>query len=198
MENNLPESVKMVKQFHDLFEHPVGRVIGEEPLNIRQLRVKLLFEELMELAEASDVRQTAAVLCFKHLQKENVKVQVNGNDVALDMTDIPVDGYNVDVIEEADALADLQYVLDGKKLTSGLYPYMEDVFRVVHENNMSKAHKSEAHCLETVEKTFNIKGGYQTAERGGLWFLYNGDGKLTKPWDHKKVSIAPLIPYKKP
>ena len=192
MENKLSESVKMVKEFHDLFEHPVGRVIGEEPLHIRQLRIKLLFEELMELAVASDVRQTAALLCFKHLQKEDMRVQIKGEEINIDLSNVPVDGYKVDVVEEADALADLQYVLDGKKLTSGLYIHMEEVFKIVHQNNMTKAHRSETHANETIERKPE-EGPFTKAERSGLWFIYNKDGKLTKPWDHKKVSIKPII-----
>ncbi len=201
---NLPESVKMVKEFHDLFEHPIGRVIGSEPLNIRQLRIKLLFEELSELADAGDVRQTFAVLCFKHMQKVNAQMNILENKEVTVKFDLPADGDNVDSVEEADALGDLQYVLDGKKLTSGLYPYMEDVFERIHQNNMSKAHKDEGHCMATVEANggeliFNPNskpgdGNWHIAERGGLFFLYNPDGKLTKPHDHIKVSIAPLLP----
>lgn len=191
-DNALPSSVKMVKEFHDLFEHPVGRVLGKEPLNIRQLRIKLLFEELVELAAAGDVSQTMGILCFKQLQKFDCQVII-GEDKNLNLKlNLPPDGDNVDIVEEADALADLQYVLDGKKLTSGLYPYMEGVFERVHQNNMTKAHRSDAHAMETAEK--GNMDGYSIAERGGLFFLYNSDGKLTKPWDHKKVSIAPLLP----
>lgn len=191
----ISKSVLMVKKFHDLFEHPIGRVIGEEPLNIRQLRIKLLFEELVELAEAGDVNTTMAMLCLKHLEKVNVKMHIDHakKEMKVDMTEIPADGDNVNSVEEADALADLQYVLDGKKLTSGLYPYMDEIFEVVHNNNMNKAHKNLDHIMQTCDRKPD-EAPFTHAERGGLFFLYNKDGKLTKPWDHIKVSIAPLLP----
>lgn len=193
---NLPASVKMVKQFHDLFEHPIGRVIGQEPLNIRQLRIKLLFEELAELAEAGDVRQTMAVLSSQYLQKVNARIIIEKDQTQNIAFDLPPDGNNVDSVEEADALADLQYVLDGKKLTSGLYLYMDAIFERVHMNNMSKAHRTEDHANETMDKKPD-EAPFTKALRGDLWFLYNKDGKLTKPWDHKKVSIASLLPLLK-
>lgn len=199
MKHEIAKSVLMVKEFHDLFEHPVGRVIGQEPLNIRQLRIKLLFEELAELAEASDVRQTMAILAYQHLQKVDAKMTVKPipgqqAEVTFQLGHI-ADGDNVDVVEEADALADLQYVLDGKKLTSGLYLYMDEVFEVVHKNNMSKAHRDEEHAIQTInrEKDLQKRVLYTKAERDGKWFVYNHDGKLTKPWDHIKVAIAPII-----
>lgn len=194
MENSkLPASVQMVKQFHDLFEHPIGRVIGQEPLNIRQLRVKLLFEELVELAEAGDVRQTMAVLSSQYLQKVNARIVIEKDQTQNITFELPPDGNNVDSVEEADALADLQYVLDGKKLTSGLYLYMDAIFERVHMNNMNKAHRTEDHANETMDKKPE-EAPFTKALRGDRWFLYNKDGKLTKPWDHMKVSIAPLLP----
>lgn len=168
-------TVEQVLAFHELFEHPIGTLEGSEPLKIRQLRIKLLFEELKELAEASDVRKTFYNLC-------------------LNTCDSPwhskADGNNVDRVEELDALCDLQYVLDGKKLTSGLYEIFDQAFDLIHENNMKKAHRSQAHVVETSA----IKGvTLECIERNGVFVAVDENGKTTKPHDHKKVDLTPLF-----
>lgn len=100
------------------------------------------------------------------------------------------DGDNPNIVEEADAIGDLQYVLDGKKVTSGLYPVMEAVSFAIHQNNMRKAHRSREHA----EKTIGIvEDGWSILEKEGLFLLYNADKKLTKPHDHKKVDLAPIV-----
>lgn len=170
------DNLKMVTEFHLLFNHPIGYgSTCEEPRNIRQLRLKLLFEELVELAEASDVRDTMNELCSAYFD--------NHEGV--------IDGDNVDKVEELDALCDLQYVLSGKILTAGLHEVFDENFQIVHENNMKKAHTSYDHAKETVL----VKGedallNYTVAQqKGGKWLLFNKDGKLTKPHDHVKVKL---------
>src|SRR6478609_1553583 len=96
--------VASVKEFHQVFEHPINK-LGQEQLKIRQLRIKLLFEELKELAEASDCKETFRDLCEATVSDEN---WLNATD-----------GDNVDHLEELDALCDIQYVLAGKVLTGG-------------------------------------------------------------------------------
>lgn len=66
-----------------------------------------------------------------------------------------VDG---DIVEVADALADLQYVLSGAILEFGLADRFGALFDEVHRSNMSKACNS----LEEAEATV----GYYQRERG--------------------------------
>lgn len=171
----MKKSVEQVKEFHLAFEHPIGKLEGLEPLKIRQLRIKLLFEEIKELAEASDVQKTFKSLC----EKETDDITIHH------------DGDNVNKVEELDALCDIQYVLDGKKLTSGLYEVFEEGFNIVHSNNMTKAHRDEEHVKESSEK---LGIHLECINRNGVYIAVNPDGKLTKPWDHKKVSLNHLIP----
>lgn len=179
------KQLELVRDFHNLFEHPIKETIEEdEPLKIRQLRVKLLFEELTELVDASDVRDTMFNLC---------------NDYALgnrqkhgDIGDCRwVDGDNVNKLEELDALCDIQYVLLGKVLTGGYHKVFYPAFKVVHENNMTKAHRDDNHATVTVFKSKSAN--FNRVCKDGKVLLYNSDGKLTKPWDHKKVSLEPFI-----
>jgi len=176
------DSIKKVLDFHTTFNQRVGTSpTALEPLEVRQLRIKLLFEELAELAEASDCKMTMTELCFNyfgpHLKLEDHEC---------------VDGDNVNKIEELDALADIQYVLNGKIITSGLQEVFDSAFNVVHENNMTKAHTS----LDHAKKTAREKGliGHQIVTRDNHKFLlYNGDGKLIKPYDHVKVGLENFV-----
>lgn len=172
------DSLRRVKDFHQLFEHPIGALKDQEPLKIRQLRINLLFEELKELAEAGDVMGTFRDLC---------------NGVVADEKLLSAqDGDNVDKVEELDAICDIQYVLNGKILTSGLYPVFDEAFIMVHSNNMSKAHGN----LESAQQTVAANGGYdevRVVERMGKILTVRKDGKLIKPHDHKKVNLKPLI-----
>lgn len=174
-------TTQKVKEFHETFEHPIGSIEGGEPLKIRQLRIKLLFEEIAELAEAGDVPATMESLCHKYI-----------SDSTADNGQPNVDGDNVNRIEELDALCDIQYVLDGKKLTSGLHEVFDEAFDLIHSNNMNKAHESEYHALKTVQ--VNKLEDYSIKAKDGKFLLFNSIGKLIKPHDHKKVTLNHLIP----
>ena len=172
------DTVSKVKEFHETFDHPVLKLKDAESLKLRQLRIKLLFEELHELAEAGDVMNTFINLCFA------VQRDLKGSYSDFDDTGI------YDRVEELDALCDLQYVLDGKKLTSGLHEVFDEAFKLVHENNMGKAHRDDAHVQETAK----LKGEVlNTVKRNGLVIAIKDGGKIIKPHDHKKVSLSHLI-----
>ena len=190
--------LKQVKEFHDTFDCLVGNVDVLEPLDIRQLRIKLLFEELVELSVASDCNKTMANLCDKHVfnaintsaketDMEDMRVQVlyeqlNENNIT--------DGNNVDLVEELDALADIQYVLNGKILTSGLYNCFDENFDIVHANNMTKAHRSVEHAQETIDKyNKNNTDVLHYVEKNGRYLVLNDSKKLIKPHDHTKVKL---------
>lgn len=165
-------TLRQVQEFHQVFDHPIGNLTDIELLKVRQLRIKLLFEELTELAEASDCRYTLSSLCAEHLG------QGAGTD-----------GDNVNKLEELDACCDLQYVLNGKIITAGLQNVFDANFDRVHQNNMSKAHSTYEQALETKNKNrftnYNIK-----PKDGGLFILTNADGKIIKPHDHVKVALS--------
>lgn len=56
-----------------------------------------------------------------------------------------------DIVEIADALCDLQYVLSGAVLEFGLGEKFVDLFNEVQRSNMSKACETEEQAQETVE-----------------------------------------------
>lgn len=174
-------STDKVKEFHKLFEQPIISIHEIESRDTRQLRIKLLFEELTELAEASDVMRTFCNLCTKVLKQKNDYYENDGD--------------KVNFVEELDAICDIQYVLDGKKLTSGLHEVFDEAFDIVHNNNMTKAHTSPEHAAKTLfhNKVMN-PNEWRVDERDGKYLVFNADNKLTKPWDHKKVDLSHLLP----
>jgi predicted HAD superfamily Cof-like phosphohydrolase len=199
------KSLQQVADFHRLFNHPIGEnPQSSEPLKTRQLRIKLLFEELAELAEASDCKATMAKLSNDYINK---LLEANGGmeasveeantefqEMILDAREIK-DGDNVNKTEELDALCDIQYVLNGKILTAGLHRVFDPAFNQVQANNMAKAHASEDHCLETITQQ---QGGHLTPDwrnyfniekKGEFYILSNAHGKVIKPHNHEKVKL---------
>jgi predicted HAD superfamily Cof-like phosphohydrolase len=107
-------SFELVKEFHNAFGHPVA----EEPTvlvdaNYEQMRLNLILEELEELFEAC------------------------GYDTApfKDMV-APVKWDGTDIVAVADALADLEYVVNGMAVSMGID--LPAVVREVHRSNMTK------------------------------------------------------------
>ena len=173
-QNSMNKSLEQVQEFHEIFNHPIGNLTELEPLQVRQLRIKLLFEELEELAEASDCNYT-----FFHLCNEFTE----GDDDISEM-----DGDNVNQIQELDALCDIQYVLNGKIITAGMQDIFDREFDKVHQNNMSKSHRSFAHAYETTLKSGDTK--YNITPKSDKFIVTNEAGKIIKPHDHKKVELS--------
>lgn len=173
--------IEQTKDFHKIFNHPIGTIDTLEPLNIRQLRIKLLFEELCELAEASDCKRTLYELCSA---EKNILEQKNFAINAYYL----IDSNNVNQIEELDALCDIQYVLNGKIITAGMHEIFDKNFDMVHQNNMSKAHTSEQHAIETAKQHNEYQCTITNKE--DYWIVTNKYGKIIKPWDHKKVLLS--------
>lgn len=84
----------------------------------RILRIKLLLEEVLELAEALDV-----------------EVRLSDQKVNEDVLEYNA-GSNVDLVETADAIADISVVNDGAGLACGFD--MEPIDKEVHRTNMEK------------------------------------------------------------
>jgi len=101
---------------------------------------------------------------------------------------------NRDIVEVADALCDIQYVLAGAILEFGLGEKFKDLFEEVQRSNMSKACASEQEATETVAyyKTNKDTECYYK-EEAGRWLVYRkSDNKTIKsinysPADLKRV-----------
>lgn len=91
------EMQRKVREFHEVFDHPVRDVPQATSIDEWDLRAELIFEELKEYEDA----------CARG-----------------------------DVVEIADALGDLLYVVFGTAVAHGID--LEPVFREIHRSNMSK------------------------------------------------------------
>ncbi|MCO5230658.1 MAG: nucleoside triphosphate pyrophosphohydrolase family protein [Chitinophagales bacterium] len=101
---------------------------------------------------------------------------------------------NNDLIEVADALCDIQYVLSGAILEFGLKDKFSDLFDEVQRSNMSKACKTLQEAEATM-KFYLEKDGTESyyKEKDGLFLVYrSADHKTLKsiqysPADLKKI-----------
>lgn len=102
-----------------------------------------------------------------------------------------------DVVEAADALADLQYVLSGAVLEFGMHHCFKDIFDEVQRSNMSKACATEAEAQETVQHYKQTKGVDATMECIGNsgQFLVNRipDRKVLKSIRYSQPQLKPIL-----
>jgi predicted HAD superfamily Cof-like phosphohydrolase len=100
-----------------------------------------------------------------------------------------------DIIEIADALCDLQYVLSGAVLEFGLGEKFADLFNEVQRSNMSKACNSMQEAIETLshyKQKDGTEGFYK--EINGKWVVYrNGDNKVLKSVNYSPTDLKKII-----
>lgn len=102
---------------------------------------------------------------------------------------------NNDIVEVADALCDLQYVLAGAILEFGLGEKFKDLFDEVHRSNMSKACTTPEEADKTVahyQTNHNTESYYQEIE--GKYLVYRApDNKTLKSINYSPADLATII-----
>ncbi len=117
-------TIELVQEFHEKFGHPVAKKVGEGlAAELRALRVRLIAEELAELCHAWGVQLHCVVNDEKDDTQDEISVWANPEAA-------------VNHSEGADALGDLDYVIQGANLVAG-YP-AQAVVEEIHRSNMSK------------------------------------------------------------
>lgn len=103
---------------------------------------------------------------------------------------------NNNIVEAADALCDLQYVLSGAILEFGLADKFPDLFAEVQRSNMSKA----CETLEQAEATiahYTKQGSpcYSVYDdKQEVYIIYRtSDDKLLKSIDYSPANLKPII-----
>jgi predicted HAD superfamily Cof-like phosphohydrolase len=102
---------------------------------------------------------------------------------------------NNDIVEAADALADIQYVLSGAILEFGLSDKFDDLFNEVQRSNMSKA----CSTIEEAEQTINFylkKDGTKAywKEKEGKYLVHRtDDDKLLKSINYSPADLKKII-----
>lgn len=115
-----------VKEFHETFNHPVNSKPTVPDEKIVKLRLALILEEFIELTEACVNEETAEA---QHL--------VQTLHHAMDhVKSLKAENLNVDVVEVADALTDINYVTYGAGHCFGVD--LDECMQEVQRSNMSK------------------------------------------------------------
>lgn len=102
---------------------------------------------------------------------------------------------NNDIVEIADALCDIQYVLSGAILEFGLGHRFKELFEEVQRSNMSKACQTEDEAKATVEYFRTHKGEecyYKEME--GLYLVYRtNDNKTMKSINYSPADLKGVL-----
>lgn len=101
---------------------------------------------------------------------------------------------NNNIIEVADALADLQYVLTGAIHAFGLGEIFTDIFNNVHDSNMSKACNSEEEALTTMREYTKQNIETDVVLRDDKALVYRkSDNKVLKNINYTPANLKSII-----
>jgi predicted HAD superfamily Cof-like phosphohydrolase len=115
--------------------------------------------------------------------------------IAEELKELEVAILEKDIVEIADALCDIQYVLSGAILEFGLGEKFKSLFEEVQRSNMSKACKSEEEAIATV-KHYKEKDGTECyyKEEAGKWLIYRkSDNKTLKSINYSPANLESII-----
>ena len=100
-----------------------------------------------------------------------------------------------DVVEVADALADLIFVCCGSILEFGMGDKFDELFLEVHRSNMSKACKSQQEAIQTLlhyKEKDETEGYYKEVD--GKWLVYRSvDNKVLKSINYSPANLTDII-----
>ncbi len=100
-----------------------------------------------------------------------------------------------DLVEIADALCDLQYVLSGAILEFGLGPKFVELFNEVQRSNMSKACQTLEEAQQTVAHYFEKDGTEaEIIEENGIYKVYRvTDNKVLKSVAYSPAQLKEIL-----
>jgi len=102
---------------------------------------------------------------------------------------------NDDLVEAADALCDIQYVLAGAVLEFGMGDVFKRLFDEVQRSNMSKTCSSEEEAKAT-QQHYMDKDGTESyiVEKDGLWLVYrSSDNKTLKSVKYSPADLSSIL-----
>ena len=103
-----------------------------------------------------------------------------------------------DIVEVADALCDIQYVLSGAVLEFGLGEQFRTLFDEVQRSNMSKTCSSREEAEATAEHYRQSKGfDCYIKQSGQHWLVYrSGDNKTLKSINYSPADLEGILGQK--
>jgi predicted HAD superfamily Cof-like phosphohydrolase len=115
--------------------------------------------------------------------------------IAEELKELEVAILEKDIVEVADALCDIQYVLSGAILEFGLADKFKELFEEVQRSNMSKACDSEEEAKKTVEH-YRKKDGTECyyLQEGEKWLVYRkSDNKTIKSIGYSPANLQKIV-----
>lgn len=100
-----------------------------------------------------------------------------------------------DIVEAADAFADLQYVLSGAILEFGLATVFKQIFDEVQRSNMSKVCNSREDAEATLQHYLQTKGMEgEIIEKDGQFLVYRkSDRKVLKSINYSEAKLREIV-----
>jgi predicted HAD superfamily Cof-like phosphohydrolase len=106
-----------------------------------------------------------------------------------------------DMKETIDALADIEYVVQG--MAAGLGIDLDRAFEIVHKSNMSKLCRTETDAIETVRR-YKVKydtddspydsPDYRKSNDGLYWVVFNSStGKILKSYKYTPANFDDML-----
>lgn len=153
-------------------------------------------EDLNALSQVAEFHKT-----FKHPILEQATIpskersQLRIDLIAEELKELQEAVNDANMVEIADALCDLQYVLAGAVLEFGLADKFKLLFDEVHRSNMSKACKTLAEADATIahyKANGNVNAYHK--EIDGLFLVYrDGDHKTLKSINYSPANLSGLL-----
>ncbi|MBX2945362.1 MAG: nucleoside triphosphate pyrophosphohydrolase family protein [Cyclobacteriaceae bacterium] len=115
--------------------------------------------------------------------------------IAEELKELEVAILEKDIVEVADALCDIQYVLSGAILEFGLAEKFNELFEEVQRSNMSKACLTEDEARATV-KHYKAKDGTECyyKQAGNKWLVYRkSDNKTIKSINYSPANLERIL-----
>lgn len=153
-------------------------------------------EDLQALSQVAEFHKT-----FKHPILEQATIptkercQLRIDLIAEELKELQEAVNDNNMVEVADALCDLQYVLAGAVLEFGLGDKFKTLFDEVHRSNMSKACKTVEEANDTIahyKNNSNVSAYHK--EIDGLFLVYReGDHKTLKSINYSPADLKGLL-----
>ncbi|MFA6278003.1 MAG: nucleoside triphosphate pyrophosphohydrolase family protein [Pedobacter sp.] len=152
-------------------------------------------EDLNALSQVAEFHKT-----FKHPILAQATIPAERSQLRIDLLAEELEELKEAVnqgnlVEVADALCDLQYVLAGAVLEFGLGTQFKSLFDEVHRSNMSKACKTVEEANETIahyKTNGNVDAYYKEVD--SLFLVYRGsDHKTLKSINYSPADLKGLL-----
>jgi predicted HAD superfamily Cof-like phosphohydrolase len=153
-------------------------------------------EQINSLNQVADFHRTfnAPILDTPQIPSEQ-RCELRVNLLQEELNELSQAIKDNDLVEIADALCDIQYVLSGAVLEFGLGDKFVELFNEVQRSNMSKACSTEEEAQKTLEHYKQKDGteGYYK-QVGDKWVTYrNGDDKVLKSVGYSPANIKDML-----